>query len=400
MPINVVETKRDSFAHAGDKLLRGFLCFALAGFGLAVAGAVAAFGPERAFAEDIDTDPVADEYQQAIEESSQAYNEATAKIAELEQQISDNDAAIAELQEKLPSQKERASDAVVEIYKSQQDTASIIDIVLSSSSFSDFITRIDYFNSITRAYLSEIESLAAMQDELTETQANLEASKQEVSEQAESAQQALEAAQAARVEAQRKAAEEARQQAEAAAAAQAAEEAAKTESKTTEEQSKSDSSNSSSGAETSTSDTNNASGATETISGSTASDTDTADWTSDEDAFISEWTKRINNYLAGSPLAGQGEAFARAAWNYGVDPRWSPAISYVESSKGAACFMPHNAWGWGSCSWDSWEEAINDHVRGLARGYGYTLTYANAQKYCPPNADHWYNTCLEQMNLI
>ena len=131
-----------------------------------------------------------------------------------------------------------------------------------------------------------------------------------------------------------------------------------------------------------------------------AASTDTADWSSDEDAFVSQWTARINNYLAGSPLSGYGETFARAAWTYGVDPRWSPAISYVESTKGAYCFASHNAWGWGSVSWDSWEEAINAHVAGLARGYGYTLTYAAAQKYCPPNADHWYNSCLAQMNSI
>ena len=127
---------------------------------------------------------------------------------------------------------------------------------------------------------------------------------------------------------------------------------------------------------------------------------DGADWTSDQESFIAEWTWRIDAYLAGSPLAGQGRTFAEAAWNYGVDPRWSPAISYTESSKGAACYMPHNAWGWGGCEWDSWEEAINDHVRGLARGYGYTISMEAAQKYCPPNAQHWYDVTSAQMNLI
>ena len=72
------------------------------------------------------------------------------------------------------------------------------------------------------------------------------------------------------------------------------------------------------------------------------------DWNCGKDAFISEWANRINNYLAGSPLAGQGETFATAAWENGVDPRWSPAISNTESTKGANCFLPHNAWGWGS----------------------------------------------------
>ncbi|WP_224758963.1 CMP-2-keto-3-deoxyoctulosonic acid synthetase [Rubneribacter badeniensis] len=124
------------------------------------------------------------------------------------------------------------------------------------------------------------------------------------------------------------------------------------------------------------------------------------DWSVGEDEFVSTWTARIDAYLAGSPLAGQGRTFAEAAWNNGVDPRWSPAISNTESSKGAHCFAPYNAWGWGDSSWSSWEEAINAHVAGLAANYGYSITYAFAVKYCPPNADHWFNATLSQMKLI
>lgn len=124
------------------------------------------------------------------------------------------------------------------------------------------------------------------------------------------------------------------------------------------------------------------------------------DWSCGKDAFISEWTSRINNYLAGSPLAGQGETFATAAWENGVDPRWSPAISNTESTKGTNCFLPHNAWGWGSTGWSSWEEAINAHVAGLAKGYGYTISYSNAQKYCPPNYDNWFRDTLREMSKI
>ncbi|HIS39336.1 MAG TPA: CMP-2-keto-3-deoxyoctulosonic acid synthetase [Candidatus Aphodovivens avistercoris] len=124
------------------------------------------------------------------------------------------------------------------------------------------------------------------------------------------------------------------------------------------------------------------------------------DWSVGEEAFVAEWTQRIDAYLAGSPLAGQGATFAQAAWNNGVDPRWSPAIANTESSKGAICFLPYNAWGWGSSSWSSWEEAINAHVAGLASGYGYSLTYAAAQKYCPPNYDHWFHNTLSQMMIM
>lgn len=124
------------------------------------------------------------------------------------------------------------------------------------------------------------------------------------------------------------------------------------------------------------------------------------DWSVGKDAFIAEWGARIDAYLAGSPLAGYGATFAQAAWNNGVDPRWSPAISNTESSKGAVCFLPHNAWGWGSSSWSSWDEAINAHVAGLASGYGYTISYSAAAKYCPPNTAHWFSNTLSQMQMI
>ena len=385
------DTATSPAARTVNIALRCLLAATLASFSLAALP----FAQGRALAEDIDTNPQPDEFQQRIEDSAAAYNNATKRAAELDQAIADNDAAIKELQEKLPEQRERANAALVELYKSQQDTATMLDIVLSSANFSEFITRVDYFNTVTRANMSEVEALGKMQDDLTQAQANLEAEKAEADQQAQAAQDALAEAQAARVEAQRKAAEEARRAAEEAEAAQ------KAASSSASSSASASSGEASADASDSDDSDNSGSSAAETPaeSGGAAS-TDTADWTSDEDRFVSEWAGRINNYLAGTPLAGQGETFARAAWTYGVDPRWSPAISYVESSCGAYCFQPHNAWGWGSVSWGSWEEAINSHVAGLARGYGYTLTYEAAKKYCPPNADHWYSTCLAQMNRI
>lgn len=125
------------------------------------------------------------------------------------------------------------------------------------------------------------------------------------------------------------------------------------------------------------------------------------DFTVGKEAFMAEWTARIDAYLAGSPLAGQGATFAEAAWNNGVDPRWSPAISNTESSKGAVPFKQFNAWGWmTSTTWNSWEEAINAHVAGLASGYGYSITVAAAQKYCPPTYMDWYNKTIAEMMKI
>ena len=124
------------------------------------------------------------------------------------------------------------------------------------------------------------------------------------------------------------------------------------------------------------------------------------DWSVGKKAFIAQWTKRINAYLEKTPLEGYGDVFAEAAWENGVDPRWSPAISNTESGNGKHCFLSHNAWGWGDDAWPDWETAIRAHVKGLADGYGYSLTFEAAQQYCPPNCIHWFNNTLGQMNLI
>ena len=129
-------------------------------------------------------------------------------------------------------------------------------------------------------------------------------------------------------------------------------------------------------------------------------DLPSVDWSVGKAAFVDEWTKRIDKYLSGTPLAGYGSVFAEAAWENGVDPRWSPAISNTESGNGTHCFLSHNAWGWGDDSWPDWETAIRAHVAGLAAGYGYSVTFEAAQKYCPPNCVHWYNNTTSQMALI
>ena len=122
-------------------------------------------------------------------------------------------------------------------------------------------------------------------------------------------------------------------------------------------------------------------------------------WDVSQEEFIAEWTARIDAYLAGSPLEGQGVTFATAAWNNGVDPRWSPAISNTEASKGANCFLPHNAWGWGN-SWSSWKRPSTRMWPAWPATTGYSITYSHAMKYCPPNYDNWFNSTLSEMKRI
>ena len=124
------------------------------------------------------------------------------------------------------------------------------------------------------------------------------------------------------------------------------------------------------------------------------------DWTVGMVAFVDEWAERIDAYLEGSELEGYGRTFAQAAWDYGVDPRFSPGISCVESGKGAVCFRTCNAWGWGGINWPDWETAINAHVKGLADGYGYSVTREGATSYNYETPAAWYDRVLEEMAKI
>ena len=113
-----------------------------------------------------------------------------------------------------------------------------------------------------------------------------------------------------------------------------------------------------------------------------------------------EWAQRIDAFNEGTPLAGYGAVFAEAASAYGVDPRIAPAIARLESSSGAYCFLPHNAWGWGSVSWPDWETAIWEFTRGFSEDYGSEVTYEVAERYNQVNVDEWYalvTSCMDQI---
>ena len=321
-----------------------------------------ALRPTPAFADPNQTEENLNELQTKIEQSANNYNAAISKVSEIEQRIAENTARITELEAAIPSQQEKGASATIALYKFHNEGTNLLTLVLGSTNLNEFISSIEYIERIQETNINELLRLKNMEAELEITQASLKTSRSQAIEEASRAETALVEAQAVREEAQKKALAQ-----------------------TQQVQSASTSSSSSS----SSSSTPSAPSGTSTP----------IDWSVDKTAFVNQWEGRINNYLAGSPLAGQGRSFAEAAWNYGVDPRWSPAIANTESSKGLYCFLPYNAWGWGSVSWNSWEQAIDAHVRGLSRGYGYTISIPAAQKYCS-SWEHWYNSTLAQMNTI
>ena len=129
---------------------------------------------------------------------------------------------------------------------------------------------------------------------------------------------------------------------------------------------------------------------------------DNVDWNvKSKQEFVDKWAVRIDKYLEGTPTAGNGKFYAQYAWDFGVDPRWAPAISNTESSRGYNCFRPFNAWGFGQYDFTSWEEGIKQVISTLSSSlYGSYLTKKAASIYCPPTWQDWYKHTADEMARI
>jgi peptidoglycan hydrolase CwlO-like protein len=332
-----------------------------------------------------------DDLEAKVEQTNDELTAANDKVAQLQQQIDDNQQRISEIEAQLPDARAAAAQSIRAQYKMQQGSQGLVELILSSDSFYDFLSTIQFLDSVTSYNTDQIQSLVDLTTELSNTQSDLNTQLSQAETERQNAQDALDSAVAAREALQQQMAEEqAAQEAEAQAALQ---EAAQSEGQTFQTES----------GNTATVEVPQSSSNSSSDSGNSSnsgSSSENVNWQSDKDSFVSQWGARIDAYLAGSPLAGYGSTFAAAAWDYGIDPRLSPAISAVESSKGLYCAYPHNAWGWGNVSWSSWETAIYAHTAGLASGYGGYLTYAMAQKYCPPNSSAWYSSVAANMAMI
>ena len=242
--------------------------------------------------------------QQKIEAATSAYNDARTKLDDLQKQIDSNEASIEEIEAKLPEQQAKASSAMRDLYKYQKGTNPIVSFLVNAQSLGEFITTCKYTNQITSSSVDEIEQLNNMQPNSSRTRLSSSRPSLSLRQSRKNAEDALAQAQQLRSEAQAKAEQEnaaelAKLEADKAAAAEKL------------------SGEGVSGSNSSSQATN-----TNTTIDTTVNNANTG--SSDYDSFINEWTSRIDNYLAGSPMAGQGYNFAVAAWNTGVDPVGPP----------------------------------------------------------------------------
>ncbi len=334
-----------------------------------------------------------------VEQATAEYRAAEEEVERIEEQIAQNEEKTADIQARLPEQRAKTAASIRNLYKFQQNSPGLLDLLLSAESFNDFISTIRYIDTIHERNTNEVQALVSLERELTQTQLALSADRDVAVQKQEDARVALEQARATKQEAQKRAnatvASEATRRGEVLAAVQ--ETINKGTSKT---------------AGSSSSQTDGESGEEATIttkSGNTTKvelpsepELDTNPIVENTtNSEVSDWAARIDAYLAGTALEGHGAAFAQAAADYGVDPRVSPAISCIESGKGEVCFLPHNAWGWGSASWDDWDSAIRDHVEGYAKTYGSTVTLEGAEMYSGEDIyPEWYSLVLSEMDNI
>ena len=319
-----------------------------------------------------------------IEQLTNNYHAAVAQVSEAQARVAELQVQIDALEAVLPAQQARSDAGIRQRYVMQSNPLAIVESLLEAETFGDFIRQTEYLERITEANLEEFNRTTEMKHNLDAAKAE-QVQVQEAAEQKESeAKAALRAEQDARAAKQREAIEAAGGQ----ASTQGGEASVGKAAPGAEPQDE---------------------GYKEAANPDTDPLNDGADWYADRDEFIAEWAPRIDAYLAGTPTEGQGVNYAATAWKYCIDPRWSPAISNTESSKGRVCIRPHNAWGWGAADsnpyglaseWDSWETAIEAHIRGLEKGYGYTISMGGAQKYCPYTWQSWYNNTLNEMAKI
>lgn len=330
--------------------------------------------------------------QAQIESTAADYDLAIEKIEELQGKINENQARIDEISDALPGQQAMAAGALKALYVLQSEGYDIISLALSSDNLADFLKQVEYIDCIHQHSTGEISKLDAMKAELEETQDQLAKDKAEADTAAERAERAMEQAKQARQQAQEKALAEAAAEAEANAAANEVAMAAAAEAAAAVQAEGGSAEEVAAAAEQAFTSAGGSASAAGSLSA--------VNWDVSKEEFVSEWTDRINDYLSGSAMAGQGENYAEAAWKYGVDPRISPAISTVESATGSVCFRDYNAWGWGNSSWSSWDEAIDAHVSGYAHGYSNNVTMDDASKYCPPNAAAWQSQVINNMESM
>ncbi len=139
-----------------------------------------------------------DSIQTEINETQERYDEAVAAREEAMEAMEEAEARIAEAQAVIEENQEKLSERAVALYKS--NTIGIIDVILGTSSFTEFATLYETINIISQRDIDLVEESKA-------ARAEADAAREEYQELAQAAEEQMQEAQEAQVELETKASE-------------------------------------------------------------------------------------------------------------------------------------------------------------------------------------------------
>ena len=114
-----------------------------------------------------------DDLEAKVEQTNDELTAANDKVAQLQQQIDDNQQRISEIEAQLPDARATAAQSIRAQYKMQQGSQGLVELILSSDSFYDFLSAIQFLDSVTSYNTDQIQSLVDLTTELSNTQSDL-----------------------------------------------------------------------------------------------------------------------------------------------------------------------------------------------------------------------------------
>lgn len=109
---------------------------------------------------------------QSAEQAVERYNQANLELDATRQKIKDNNKALQEASARLAEAQRLLNDRVAEIYRS--GSLSIMDVVLNTSTFSEFLSRFDMLGRISEQDKTDIEKVFQYKSEVEAMKAELE----------------------------------------------------------------------------------------------------------------------------------------------------------------------------------------------------------------------------------
>ena len=149
-----------------------------------------------------------DDLEAKVEQTNDELTAANDKVAQLQQQIDDNQQRISEIEAQLPDARATAAQSIRAQYKMQQGSQGLVELILSSDSFYDFLSAIQFLDSVTSYNTDQIQSLVDLTTELSNTQSDLNSQLSQAETERQNAQDALDSAVAAREALQQQMAED------------------------------------------------------------------------------------------------------------------------------------------------------------------------------------------------